>query len=96
MRDYEFGKDATENWYDEINLYYFSKPRFSSGTADFTQVVWKNTTKLGCAASKAKKNINIIVVCNYNRPGNYLGGYEENVFPENGYYDSDGSDSNAF
>ena len=74
----------------------FSKPRFSSGTADFTQVVWKNTTKLGCAASKAKKNINIIVVCNYNRPGNYLGGYEENVFPENGYYDSDGSDSNAF
>ena len=74
MGDYEFGKDATDNWYDEINLYDFSKPRFSSGTADFTQVVWKNTTKLGCAASKAKKNINIIVVCNYNRPGNYLGG----------------------
>ena len=83
LEDEDFGKIATDNWYDEINLYDFSHPGFSSGTGHFTQVVWKDTTKLGCAASKSKSTNNIYVVCNYNKPGNFLGRYEQNVFPPN-------------
>ena len=78
---YNFGKDATDIWYCEINSYDFSHPGFSSATGHFTQVVWKDTTKLGCAAAKAKDSGNVYVVCNYSKPGNLLSGFEQNVLP---------------
>jgi len=40
-------------------------------TGHYTQVVWKNTKTIGCGKSIC--NGNIIVVCNYDPPGNYLG-----------------------
>lgn len=37
----------------------------------YTQVVWKGSSKLGCG--QALCNGNLIVACNYDPPGNYLG-----------------------
>lgn len=37
----------------------------------YTQIVWHNTTELGCA--KTACNNNLIMVCNYNPAGNYMG-----------------------
>jgi len=37
----------------------------------YTQVVWRSTKTIGCGKSLC--NGNMIVVCNYDPPGNYLG-----------------------
>ncbi len=37
----------------------------------YTQLVWRNTKKIGCA--KVRCGDNVLVVCNYNPPGNVLG-----------------------
>jgi len=37
----------------------------------YTQVIWKNTTEVGCGVARSKKIE--IWVCNYNPPGNYQG-----------------------
>lgn len=57
-------KEAQLAWYQEKNLYSYSKPQFSMTTGHFTQVVWSDTKKIGCA----------YVACNglHNTPGNFL------------------------
>jgi pathogenesis-related protein 1 len=40
-------------------------------TGHYTQIVWKTTKQIGCAKSECRRRI--IVVCNYDPPGNELG-----------------------
>ncbi|XP_017303229.1 pathogenesis-related protein 1A-like, partial [Diaphorina citri] len=61
--DEEAVKNAVKSWYDEIR--------------HFTQVVWKSSSKLGVGI--ARKNGHILVVANYDPPGNYQGQYANNV-----------------
>jgi pathogenesis-related protein 1 len=37
----------------------------------YTQMVWRNTARLGCGESQCKGML--MVVCNYDPPGNYIG-----------------------
>lgn len=65
--------DAVRSWESE-KIYYHGENLNSSNYHDsghYTQIVWKNTEQIGCA--KAECNGNLIVVCNYNPPGNVLG-----------------------
>ncbi len=65
--------DAVKSWESE-KIYYQGQTLDSSNYHDsghYTQVVWKTTEQIGCA--KAECNGNLIVVCNYNPPGNVLG-----------------------
>ncbi|XP_029823633.2 Golgi-associated plant pathogenesis-related protein 1-like [Ixodes scapularis] len=71
-------KDVVKAWYDEIKDYNFNNGGFSGATGHFTQVVWKNSTKLGCGWARSYRN-NIYVVCNYSPPGNYMDKFKENV-----------------
>lgn len=73
-------RDVVKAWYDEIQIYNFNKPGFSSLTGHFTQVVWKDTTRVGCAqlASNGSKG-GVYTVCNYMNPGNVQGLYKKNV-----------------
>jgi len=68
---------ATMAWYGELYDpgYDFSNPGFTSGTGHFTQVVWKDSQKLGCGEYKG------YITCRYFPAGNYLGRFEDNVFP---------------
>ncbi|MFD8595042.1 CAP family protein [Kitasatospora sp. NPDC059646] len=42
-------RDAVEAWYEGSVRYDFTAPGFSRETGNFTQLVWKSTTKVGCA-----------------------------------------------
>ena len=45
-----------------------------------SKVVWKGSKEMGIAQAKSKSN-KIIVVANYDPPGNFVGRYSENVAP---------------
>ena len=74
------GKSVTEMWYDEIKQYSFKSGGFSMQTGHFTQVVWKETTQLGCAMTTCRGMD--IWVCEYDPPGNVQGMYRQNVQPK--------------
>jgi pathogenesis-related protein 1 len=65
--------NAIKAWENE-RKYYRGQTLTSSNWYDsghYTQMVWKDSKEIGCA--KAECNDNIIVVCNYDPPGNILG-----------------------
>lgn len=64
--------DAVKLWENEKKNY--KGQAISSGSANsghYTQLVWKNTKQVGCGKAVCKDNL--IVVCNYDPPGNVSG-----------------------
>ena len=74
------GTTPVNLWYDEIKDYEFNNPGFSSRTGHFTQVIWKNSKQLGCGAAWSSYG-DCYVTFNYYPGGNYIGQFEDNVFP---------------
>jgi len=65
--------DAVKSWEDE-KKYYRGQTLDHSNWYDsghYTQMVWKESQQIGCA--KVECNGNVIVICNYDPPGNILG-----------------------
>jgi uncharacterized protein YkwD len=73
------GRSVTDMWYGEIKKYSFPNGGFSMETGHFTQVVWKQTTQLGCGMTTCRGMD--IWVCEYDPPGNVQGMYRQNVLP---------------
>ncbi len=75
-------------WYKEVSEYDFNNPRYDSSTGHFTQLVWKNTTEIGCATQNnctyKGKTYPKLHVCRYNPAGNITnaGYFKENVLPK--------------
>ena len=73
--------------YDEVCKpgYSFSNGGFSSGTGHFTQVVWKDSIKLGIGQGKATQNGMpcIYVVGRYEIAGNMMGEFQDQVLRGN-------------
>jgi len=65
--------DAVKAWEGEKAYYSGEELNYSNwkDSGHYTQVVWKGTTHVGCATAACKGNM--IVVCNYDPPGNVLG-----------------------
>ncbi|RJE74223.1 pathogenesis-related family 1 protein [Reichenbachiella sp. MSK19-1] len=65
--------DAIDAWGNEKANYNYSKNTCDANKVcgHYTQIVWKNTTEVGCA--KVICNGNVTWVCNYNPPGNFVG-----------------------
>lgn len=72
-------ESVTAMWYDEVGLYNFASGGFSMKTGHFTQVVWRDTTQVGCAVATCRGMD--IWVCEYDPPGNVQGQYRQNVRP---------------
>lgn len=72
---------VTAMWYDEIGKYNFKRPGFSMETGHFTQVVWRQTTQLGCGQSTCDNGMEIWV-CQYDPPGNVHSQFPANVSPK--------------
>ena len=72
-------------WYDEESLYDYTNPGVTSGAGHFTQIIWKGTTKIGCASVTGCGSSHSLRentwVCQYDPPGNYLRQFPENVYP---------------
>ena len=65
--------DAVKAWAREKSKYRGGAIQ-SSHWADaghYTQLVWRDTLRIGCGTAVCKRNL--IVVCNYDPPGNFLG-----------------------
>ncbi len=65
--------DAGKSWESE-KQYYSGAPLSGSNwykSGHYTQMVWRKTTELGCAKVTCKGSL--IVICNYNPPGNFMG-----------------------
>jgi hypothetical protein len=76
---------SVDAWGDERAMYSWkgSQTGFSEATGHFTQLVWKDTTSVGCAAVDcahvSKSNIQgVFLVCEYWPPGNVVG--ENNLY----------------
>ncbi len=78
---YVIGKQPTDSWYSEIKYYDFNQGGFSMQTGHFTQLVWKDTKKVGAGLAYNGDRTKAYVVAQYAPPGNYEGEYEENVLP---------------
>ncbi|XP_076928936.1 pathogenesis-related leaf protein 4-like [Bidens hawaiensis] len=68
------GKDAVTMWVNEKPDYDYASNTCapSKCCGHYTQVVWRNSTQLGCARVKCANNIAYFVICNYWPPGNYI------------------------
>jgi pathogenesis-related protein 1 len=66
--------DACNSWYSEKKD--FSGPSFTGHEENvvghYTQMVWRTTTKVGIGVAKCNNGA-VIIVANYDPPGNYLG-----------------------
>ncbi|XP_056101260.1 GLIPR1-like protein 1 [Rhinichthys klamathensis goyatoka] len=75
-------KSAIKSWVDEVQDYDYSQNQCSKVCGHYTQVVWADTYKVGCAAQACPNGVaetsfstrpGIIFVCNYATAGNYEG-----------------------
>ena len=66
---------ASRAWYEQEEGLYGYDGQFSSGTGHFTQMVWKDSCKLGCGYTEN------FVVCRYSPQGNFLGQFDTKVMP---------------
>jgi uncharacterized protein YkwD len=79
------GNKAVSDWYSEVKNYNYASPGFSSSTGHFTQVVWKDSTQLGCGAAQGTATMNgtkynaFYVVCQYAAAGNVQEQFPKNV-----------------
>ncbi|KAJ9538060.1 hypothetical protein OSB04_030793 [Centaurea solstitialis] len=66
---------AVQMWLDERGNYDVAKNECKHMCGHYTQIVWKDTTKLGCARAQCNppNEDYYMVVCNYDPPGNYIG-----------------------
>lgn len=74
---YDTGVKALDTWYDEGKSYDYSA---ASTFNHFTQVIWKESTKLGCAYKDcSSSNWGKYVICEYDPAGNMIGNGKANL-----------------
>ncbi|PFH58509.1 hypothetical protein XA68_13594 [Ophiocordyceps unilateralis] len=93
----EVALGGVKGWYDEKDKYAglygvddpYSNPGSSGGFHAFghyTQMVWKDTGAVGCGTYQCSGgNIQWVTVCNYQKTGNVLGHFADNVLRPSSY-----------
>ncbi|KAF2624398.1 PR-1-like protein [Macroventuria anomochaeta] len=81
---------SIEAWGNERDDYDFDKGEFASKTGHFTQLVWRNTSTVGCARTECNGSQKggkgdapgWYVVCEYYPTGNVIGQFTDNVLEQ--------------
>lgn len=66
--------DAVKAWIDEEKYYDYASNSCESGQmcGHYTQIVWRDTKRIGCARMVCEDG-DVFITCNYYPPGNYEG-----------------------
>lgn len=75
------GNDIVDHWYKEVDKYDFNNPGYNQDAGGFTQLVWKNSKKIGCGYA-CKDDLECYGICTYYPAGNYDILFAKNVFPK--------------
>lgn len=69
------GTGAVNMWIGEKRYYNYNSNSCAAGyqCGHYTQVVWRNSVRVGCAKVKCNNGRSTIISCNYDPPGNYNG-----------------------
>lgn len=75
---------AIDAWANEEKDYSYSKAKFTESTGHFTQLVWQNTTSVGCGLVQCNNPAGngvkgAYLVCEYSPRGNVQGQFGYNV-----------------
>ncbi|EME79984.1 uncharacterized protein MYCFIDRAFT_18029, partial [Pseudocercospora fijiensis CIRAD86] len=77
---------AISAWAQEEKTYNYAHGKFSEKEGHFTQLVWQNTTQIGCGLVQCDNNDaadsgvkGAYLVCEYSPRGNVEGQFKENV-----------------
>jgi len=74
-------KLAIDGWYNEVSLYNFDNPGYSSATGHFTCLVWLTSTRFGMGISINQSTGQAYISFNTFPPGNIIGQFQQNVLP---------------
>ncbi|MEU2718303.1 CAP domain-containing protein [Streptomyces sp. NPDC007205] len=76
-------RNAVDRWYAEVSDYDFNSAGFSARTGHFTQLVWKESTRIGAARAVGGKpgHYERYIAVEFENPGNLVGEFKQNVFP---------------
>ncbi|KAF8359163.1 hypothetical protein PRIPAC_94158, partial [Pristionchus pacificus] len=71
------GKFASESWESELQVHGWEEireidPAYDSGIGHATQMMWANTSRIGCGMAACENN-RVMVVCHYHSAGNFIG-----------------------
>ncbi|KAI1772125.1 PR-1-like protein [Hypoxylon cercidicola] len=76
---------CVDAWASEVAEYDYGDPKFGEDTGHFTQLVWRDTTDIGCGAKLCPGNGGWYLACEYYPRGNVEGQYSDEVGqPEGG------------
>lgn len=75
---------AIDGWAAEEQHYNWGNPGFNEANGHWTQLVWQNTTQVGCGAVQCHNHASngahgLYLVCEYDPPGNIVGRFQTSV-----------------
>ncbi|KAI0169996.1 PR-1-like protein [Hypoxylon sp. FL1284] len=70
---------CVDAWASEVAAYDYDDPGFAEDTGHFTQLVWHDTTDVGCGAKLCPGNGGWYLACEYWPRGNVEGAYADQV-----------------
>ena len=53
----EFARTATHGWHEEETKYPYAQPHYDDAWGHFTQMVWRNSSTIGCAVGHCADNV---------------------------------------
>ncbi|KAI1384231.1 PR-1-like protein [Hypoxylon trugodes] len=70
---------CVDMWASEVSGYNYDDPGFGESTGHFTQLVWRDTTDVGCGAKLCPGNGGWYLACEYWPRGNIIGAFADEV-----------------